>query len=108
MQYKTIVLGLIEQNQALHEKLASSKRLHSEMTRLATQLRSDHLNLVEQLQQQHPQTAELLLKNQALEIVIRQLELDLQSESTDSNETFSLDAAMTFVSRNMPKKSLAD
>lgn len=108
MQYKTIVMDLIQQNRALHDEWVRNRRLLSETTRLATQLRSDHLNLVEQFQQQFPETAESLLSSQALEIVTSQLQADLQHASASDSETFSLDAAMAFVAQHTPRKSPND
>ena len=49
MQYKTIVLELLQQNPELHASLTSNSSLLSTMNQFAIQLRENHLAIIEKL-----------------------------------------------------------
>ena len=70
MQYKTIILQLIEDRPSLHHKLASSDTLLSTLNRLAAEFRSLHLELSDQLSRQHPELAAAQVRAQALEYAV--------------------------------------
>ena len=70
MQYKTIILELLESRTAYHQQLVSSKQLLSTMNQLATQLRSRHLQQLSLLEQQQPNRSLDALKSEALEVAL--------------------------------------
>ncbi|MEZ6063990.1 MAG: hypothetical protein R3C19_26900 [Planctomycetaceae bacterium] len=103
MRYKTIVLELIGLRPRHHERLACSGRLTSTLEELAMQLRGRHLELIDKLRRVRPESADVQLSSEAMEIAVHELELDLNSESPENDdETFSLDAAMAYVRRHTP------
>jgi hypothetical protein len=103
MQYKTIVLELLQQNQELHERLRRERKLLATVNRLATELRDRHLASKEQLSQARPDSDPSQIASVALEIALKPLEDSLRSESpADGSEALSLDEAMAFVRRHTP------
>jgi hypothetical protein len=101
MQYKTIVLELIEERPELHEQLRSSNTLLSTVNRLATVLRGIHLATIDQLRQTRPGSAEPQLSSEALELALQQLRESLPS-NTDEEGMLSLDEAMLFIRHHTP------
>ena len=83
MQYLTIALELLQARPALYAQVSGRDDWRSELHRLAVELKSLHLNVLEQLKQSQPQTSELLLKSQAAEIAIEQFQelLDAQEQT---------------------------
>jgi len=102
MQYKTIVLGLLQQNQELHERLRRERKLPATVNRLATELRDRHLAWTERLSQARPDSDPGRIASEALEIALRDLQDSLPSESEDGSEALSLDEAMAFLRRPTP------
>ena len=103
MQYKTIVLGLLQQNQELHERLRRERKLPATVNRLATELRDRHLASKEQLSQARPDSDPSQIASVALEIALKPLEDSLPFESPpDEGEALSLDEAMAFLRRPTP------
>ena len=103
MQYKTIVLELLQQNQELHERLRRERKLPATVNRLATELRDRHLASKEQLSQARPDSDPSQIASVALEIALKPLEDSLRSESPpDEGEALSLDEAMAFLRRPTP------
>ena len=103
MQYKTIVLELIQQRPMLHEQLRSSNTLLSTVNRLATLLRDSHLAAIEQLRQARPDSASLQLASEAMEIALDELQQQLPPDpETGEAEALSLDEAMQFLRRHTP------
>ena len=103
MQYKTIVLGLLQQNQELHERLRRERKLLATVNLLATELRDRHLAWKEQLSQARPNSDPSQIASVALEIALRDLQDSLRSESPpDEGEALSLDEAMAFLRRPTP------
>jgi hypothetical protein len=86
MRYKTIVLELLQQNPALHDELKASGSLLSTMERMAVALREDHLQLLETLRAQHPTDSEILLRGQAMELVVDQLRQSILQEDQEETE----------------------
>ena len=101
MQYKTIVLELIEVRPELHHQLRSSNSLLSTVNRLAALLRGMHLARIDELRQTRPGSAEPQLSSEALELALEQLQESLPS-STDEEVTLSLDEAMLFIRHHTP------
>lgn len=72
MHYMTIVHDLMQEQQTLFEKLTANNSLLSTMEMEAISLRQMHLELLEQMQQHHPNRSEVELKAEALEVAIDQ------------------------------------
>ncbi|MCA9129176.1 MAG: hypothetical protein KDB22_18940 [Planctomycetales bacterium] len=85
MPYKTIVLELLESQPALSEKLKASSSLLSTMEMIAIQLRTSHLQFVEQMHSQHPDASVETIRIQALEYQINQLQQHLHTLATKSD-----------------------
>lgn len=86
MQYKTIVLELLESQPALSEKLKANSSLLSTMETIAEQLRTNHLQLVEQTQLKRQEAAGEAIRSQALEHQIEQLKRYLHTLATQSDQ----------------------
>ena len=102
MQYKTIILGLIQQQPELHEQLKESRTLLSTLDQLAIRLRQHHLGLVEQLRRRHPQSDEAQLSSEAMEVAVKQFEEALSNAPQADEPELSLDEAMAFIKRHSP------
>jgi hypothetical protein len=106
MQYKTIVLGLLqEQYPALHERLRASRTLLQSMNDYAASLKRHHETWMDRLNITKPQADPLQIASQALELAIEDLRDDLPSGSRrtgSEDEPFSLDAAMAFRNHTPP------
>ena len=103
MQYKTIALGLIQEQPALYERLRSSKRLLPAMDAYAIELKASHEAWKEQLGQARPVSDPSQIASEAMELAIKELQDRLSSESPPTeSEALSLDAAMSFIRRHSP------
>jgi len=103
MQYKTIVLGMLEQRPELYEQLRSQRMVLPALDRYALELKSLHQAWMELLVQRKPETDPAQLSSQALELAIQALEDFLPSASPPTeDETLSLDGAMAFLRRHTP------
>src|SRR5689334_13336857 len=99
MQYKTIVLGLLEQQPTLYQQLIVNKTLGQMLQQLATALGHCHQYWIEKLQRVRAVSDQTQRTSRALELALRELEEDLQPESSPSgeeNQSFDLHAAMMF------------
>lgn len=106
MQYKTIVLGLIEDQPQLHQQLTQHRTLLRTLDRLATALSHCHAEWMECLRARNPHSDRSQLSNQAMELATQQLRdsLSLVSE-TIGQESLTLEAAMAFIRRHTPAAS---
>jgi hypothetical protein len=105
MQYKTIVLALLEQRTELYEQLRQTRQLLPTLEALATELRDHHLALTESLTQASPDSDPCQIPSQALELAVKDLEDCLPSVlPPDDQEPLSLDQAMAFVRSHMSKR----
>jgi hypothetical protein len=103
MQYKTIALGLIQENPTLHDQLHASKTLLPTLNRYAEELKTRHEAWKEQLGQARPVSDPSQIASEAMELATAELQDRLSSESpTDESEALSLDAAMNFLRRHSP------
>ena len=100
MQYKTIVLQLLQQRPRMHEQLRRSRMLLPALDRYSLQLKTFHEAWKDKLSQAHPGSSEILIASEALEIALQELQEALPSESPpDDSQPLSLDAAMAFIKR---------
>ena len=103
MQYKTIVLGLLEQHPEIREPFLRNRTLLSMLDRYAGELKTSHEAWKLQLSQARPDSDPSQIASEALEIALAELESCLPSGSPpDENEPLSLDAAMAFLRRHTP------
>lgn len=103
MHYRTIALGLIEEQPPLHERLRQSGRLLATMDQFAIELKASHDSWKEQLLQSRPGNDPIQIASEALEIACKELEERLAFASkADDAEPLSLDAAMSFIRKHSP------
>lgn len=102
MQYKTIILELLQQQPELHEQLRATRTLLSTLDQLAIQLRAHHLDLANHLRRQRPQTDATQLSNEAMEIAVNQFEQALATTSVADDPETSLDQVMAYIKRHTP------
>lgn len=98
MQYKTIVLEMLQQRTELHEQLRQERKLLATMEAYATELKASHEAFQEQLQQAHPGSDPMQTSSEAFEMALKELEDRLPPVSArDEPEALSLDGAMAFI-----------
>lgn len=98
MQYKTIVLELLQQRPEIHEQLRKDRKLLTTMESYARDLKSSHETWKETLNQERPGSDRSQIASEALEMALKELEDRLSAESLPSDsETLSLDAAMASI-----------
>jgi hypothetical protein len=104
MRYKTMVHELLQdQYPKLHERLASERILLSTLNEQAVALKRYHETRMEQLALAKPDSDPALIASQALELALQDLRDDLPCESDPAGEeTFSLGAAIAFISNPTP------
>ena len=98
MQYKTIVLELLEQRQELHEQLRLTRRLLPTLQTCAEELKASHEAWMEMLSQAKPGSDRSQIASEALEMALQELKDRLPSASLlNEQEALSLDQAMAYV-----------
>jgi hypothetical protein len=102
MQYKTIVLELLQNCPQIYDKLLSNRTLLSALETHASELKTSHEAWKERLWQAKPESDPSQIASEALELATEQLERRLPLASpADATEPLSLDAAMAFITRHM-------
>jgi hypothetical protein len=103
MQYKTIVLELLQQRPEIHEQLRQQRMLLSTLERYANELKTSHEAWKDRLLQAKPGNSQSQIESEALEIALKEVEDSLPPASPpDETEPLSLDAAMAFIRRHTP------
>jgi hypothetical protein len=105
MLYKTIALGLLEENQKLHQELCARGTLLQTMERYASELKTRHDYWTDELLQSQPGSDPLQISSKALELALQDLRDALPAASSPSaapEEEPSLDEAMRFIRRHTP------
>lgn len=98
MQYKTIVLELLQQRTELHEQLRLTRRLLPTLEACARELMDSHEAWKDVLWRANPDSDPSQISSEALEMALKQLEDRLPSVMPqDETEALSLDRAMTFI-----------
>lgn len=77
MQYKTIILELIRQNEPLHDRLRSNRSLLATVDRLAEQLKADHEIYLNEMIMQEPTASRPAASQQAFEMAMKEAEEQL-------------------------------
>lgn len=104
MQYKTIVLELLQQTPQIYDQLLENRTLLPTLNLYASQLRDSHLEWKDRLFQAKPQSDPSQIASEALEIALSELEDRLTSASPpDDHQPLSLDAAMAFIRGHTPR-----
>ena len=99
MQYKTIMLELLQEYPSLYDQLRTSRRLLQTMERYANVLKDLHSSHMDTLSQTQPGSHPSQLASQALELAVQDLRDTLAASSPNAAapaEPCSLDAAMRF------------
>ena len=102
MQYKTMVLELLEARPELHEQLRSLRMLLPAMERYALELQASHATWKEQVAQLRPGSNPTQIASEALELALQDLERSLSSDLPEGEVEQSLDGAMAFIRRLTP------
>jgi hypothetical protein len=101
MQYKTIVLQLLEQHPQMYDQLRRQRQLLPTMEHFARELKSLHQAWKETLSQATPGSDPSQIASEALERAMNDLEDRLPIGSPrDGQEALSLDEAMAFIRRH--------
>lgn len=99
MQYKTIVLELLEGRPQLRNRLQQEHRMLAAVEQYALELKASHEQWREQLARTRPASDPAQIASEAMELALNDLQELLPSESAAADETFSLDEAMSFLRR---------
>ena len=98
MQYKTIILELLQQRPEMHEELRKKRKLLTTLEYYAKELKASHEAWKETLGQQRPGSDPSQIRSEALEMALKELEDRLPSESeTGKEEALSLYQAMAYL-----------
>ena len=101
MQYKTIILELLQQRPQMHDQLRKNRKLLPALEFYAKELKTSHETWKETLSQSKPGSNPSQIASEALEMALKEMEEHLDSGSPRSeNEPLSLDAAMASVRRH--------
>ena len=101
MQYKTIVLELLQQRTEMLGELRRERKLLPAMEQFARELKTSHQVWKEQLSELMPQSDPSQITSEAMEMAIKELEDRLPPVSPpETNEPLSLDGAMAFIRRH--------
>ena len=103
MQYKTIVLQLLQDRPTMYDTLLRERTLLATLDFYATELRDSHLDWKGLLSEQNPDRDPTQIASKAMEMALEQLAKHLPCEvPQDLSETLSLDGAMAFIHRHTP------
>ena len=101
MQYKTIILELLQQRPQMHDRLRKDRKLLATMELYAKDLKASHEAWKKLLAGLRPGSDPRQTASEALEIALKELEDRLPNESPRSDqEALILDAAMLFIRRH--------
>jgi hypothetical protein len=100
MQYKTIILELLQQRPEIHEQLRKERKLLPALELYAKELKTSHEAWKDQLSQAMPGSDRSQIASEALEMALKDLEDRLPTASPEESETLSLDTAMAFIRRH--------
>ena len=104
MQYKTIVLELLQQRPLMHEQLRKERKLLTTLEFYARELKESHETWKEQLSGLRPGSDPRQIASEAMEMALKEMEDRLPSESPQNeSEALFLDAAMLFLRQRTPR-----
>ena len=103
MQYKTIILELLQQRPRMYNQLRKSRKLLLTVDCYARELRISHQACKDYLSQARPGSSTSQIASESLKIALKELEDRLPSESPpNETEPFSLETAMASISLHTP------
>lgn len=98
MQYKTIILEMLQQRPQMHEQLRRYRKLLTTVELYAKELKASHEALTEQLLKASPDSDPRQISSEAFEMALKELEDRLPPASQPGeDESLSLDEAMAFI-----------
>jgi hypothetical protein len=100
MQYKTIVLELLQQRHEMHDRLRRDRMLLRAMEHYVQELKQSHESWKERLEQARPGSHASQTASEALEMALAELEARLPTVFP-SEEELSLDKAMAFLRKHI-------
>ena len=101
MQYKTIVLELLQQQPQRYDQLRKERKLLPTVELYARELKTSHEAWKQTLRQERPGSDQSQIAFEALEMALKDLEDHLRPASHRSDsETLSLDGAMAYLRRH--------
>jgi DNA repair ATPase RecN len=104
MQYKKMILELLQDQPEVYDQLRKERKLMSTMEQYSRELKASHQVWQEFLSQLRPGSDPSQVASEALELALNELENRLPSAShQDKSEKHFLDAAMLFVRRLTPR-----
>jgi len=102
MQYKTIVLELLEQRPEIYQQLRKNHKLLLAVEHYAQELKKNHEAWKIELSQARPGSDPQQVTSEAMEMAVQDLKDCLAfAFPPDENESLSLEAAMAFICRPM-------
>ena len=99
MQYKTMVMELLEENNGLREKLHADGMLLAALDVLAGNLRERHRELMGEMQGSRTDGGFSGISSEALEIAVQEMR-DRMTAYSDCDETIDLDQLMREIVRH--------
>jgi hypothetical protein len=102
MQYKTIILHLLEQRPEIQDQLQSNKTMMPTLDRFSRELQDRHQSWVATLSQSGECCDESQVANEALEFALEEILGSLQREFPSAADELTLDGAMEFLRRHTP------
>jgi hypothetical protein len=103
MQYKKIVLELLQQQPKIYHHLLSKRMLLPTLDRHAKELKTNHDHWKDRLCRARPGSNQDQIASEALEIALWELEHGLRLEyPSDDREPLTLDGAMAFIRGHGP------
>ena len=104
MQYKTIILELLQQRPQMHEQLRQQRKLLTTMEMYARELKANHEAIRSDLAKEQPDMEASLISSQAMEMALAEL-MDRLPPELDHEEPgdLSLDQAMATVTSRSPR-----
>lgn len=104
MQYKTIILELLQQRPEMHEQLRQERKLLTTLEIYAKELKESHEAMTEQLRQVRPESDPRQISSEAFEMALKEMEDRLPPASvTDGHEELTFDQAMAHVRSPLPR-----
>ncbi len=102
MQYKTMVLELLQQCPEFHGQLRSTRKLLPTLDHYSGLLKARHEAWKDRLSQAKPGSDASQIASEALEIALKELHSLLSGSPPDESEPLSLEAAMAFIRSHTP------
>lgn len=104
MQYKTMVLELLQQRPEMHDQLRKKRKLLRTMNAYAEELKAKHKAWMDVLSPTRPESERSLISSEALELALEDLKdaLDSGPQQPDENDPLTLEAGMEFIRRHTP------